>query len=462
MGLFDFFGGSKKQLASIEERLNQVDQYFNGISGNYPYINNLGTYTPGVDYDGGQMSAMRISTYFTCLLVRAEAWSTLPGSVMQDTDKGPRTAYENAAYQLIHNKPNPFQNACDFWKSVSAHIDNCGNCYAIISYSGRFQPSRIDLVENPSSVVISRTDAGNKLFIINGKVYKDWEVLHFKDLSLDGVYGCSKIEYNASTLGYAKNLRKYGTNAIGVKPPGYFSTDQGYDAVKKAEEAISKSWKDGISGGGVPLLPFGLKYNPLMISPDDAQYLDAIGATKEDIYGFMRVPPALAQNYEHATYANAEQQDLVFVKYTMLPLITNVEQECNSKLFAEGNAESKNPYYVKFNVNAFMRGDFRTRTDGYRTLIQTGVMSVNDVARLEDWPQVEGGDERYLPMNLIPLSQQKEFIKKLSEPVPTNVGDAGGGDNAQKAGRSEDILNALGIIYNTTKKNGHTVNGNGN
>lgn len=401
------------------------------VSGVYPYINNIGSYSP-FDYEGSCISpelALQISTVFTCVLVRAESLSTFPCSVKQSTDEGSRVAYEHPAYNLLHTRPNPFQTAADFWKTVSAQIDLTGNSYGIITYSGRFQPKRIDLVEDPSAVQILKTDSNNPVYEFNGRRYQSWEVLHFKDMSLDGYYGCSKIRKNAATLKYAGKLKTFGANAIGVKPPGYFATEQGYDVVKKNEDNLSKGWNEAISIGKTPLLPYGLKYMNLQILPGDAQYLEAIGATKEDIYGIFRVPPSLAQNYERATWANAEQQDLVFVKYTMLPIITNIEQECNAKLFAEGNLESDNPYYVKFNVNSLLRGDFVSRTTAYRALWERGLITGNMIADLEDWNHFEGGERRFVPMNMIPLDMVDEFVAKLTKPVNTNIEDTGGSSN---------------------------------
>lgn len=406
-------------------------------------------------------TAMRISTVYTCVLVRAESLSTLPISVLQATDKGTRKAYEHPAYNLIHNKPNPFQTSSSYWKSVSAHIDLYGNCFSVISYSGRWQPTRIKLIDDPSSVEILETEAGNAKYRYDGKVYEDYEILHFKDLSLDGYYGCSKIGYNAETIGYSKKLKTFGSNSIGKRAEGFFTTNNTFDVLKKQQEALQEGWTNAIASGKVPFLPLGLDYKKLQITPAEALYLDAINATKEDIYGMFRIPPTLAQNYERATFANAEQQDLVFVKHTMLPLITNIEQECNTKLFSEANATSERPYYVKFNINAFLRGDFTTRTQGYKTLWERGLITGNMVADLEDWDHYEGGDERFVPMNLIPLSMVPDFIGKLTAPVQSNAGNDGGSDNQERSAMSIQELIAMngynhteqsqqrqGIIYN--------------
>lgn len=427
------------------------------LNGFYSYYNSVlqNAVQSGQVLDLPITQPMRISTVFTCVLVRAESLSTLPASVKQSTSEGSITAYNHPVHKLIHDKPNPFQTAAQFWKTVSCHIDLNGECFAEITYSGRFQPTRIDIIDCPLAVEVLRTDNGSAYFRYKGKTYQDYEMLHFKDLSLDGYRGCSKLKYNEDTVGYAKKLRNFGSNAVGNKPPGYFSTEAPFDVVKAQEKNLTAGWTENISNGRVPFLPLGLKYFPLQINPGDAQYLEAIGATKEDIYGIFRVPPTLAQNYERATFANAEQQDLVFVKYTMLPIVTNIEQECNAKLFSEANYSSAQPYYVKFNVNAFIRGDFKTRTEGYRTLWERGLITGNMVADLEDWNHYEGGDRRFIPMNMIPLDKVDDFIDKLNEPVQTNVAD-GGGDNSQRSDEDQKkFLEGIDRLKRNGKLNGH-------
>jgi HK97 family phage portal protein len=438
---------ARTKLANAEQRSAYPYSLVDGV---LKSLSNL-----GVSGDGEPvitpLSAMRISTYFTCVLVRAESLASLPAHVCQYTSKGSVKAYNHPAHYLIHDRPNPFQTASDFWKTVSAHIDTQGEAIGIISWSGRWMPASITLVPDPSEVEISVSD-GRPWFRYRGVLYEDWQVLHFKDLSLDGVRGCSKVRYNAETLGYASKLKGFGKQSIGTKPPGYFSTEAPYDTIKKQQEDISKGWKEQIVAGKTPVLPFGLKYNHLMISPGDAQYLDAIAATKEDIYGICRVPPTLAQNYERATFSNAEQQDLVFIKYTMLPLITNIEQECNSKLFSEANKTSSEPYYVKFNVSAFMRGDFRSQAEGFRTLFNCGLINGDTVADLMDWNKWEGGDRRFIQMNMMPIDRVDDVVDSLTA---EKVSQENAPDAESK--RSQPLE---GFIYQY-KKNGHPVNGHG-
>jgi HK97 family phage portal protein len=424
------------------------------LSGFYSYmhqsLNNVATASSvHHHHEINQNQAMRIATLFACVLVRGESLSSLRASVLQADANGSHPAYTHPAYYLVHDRPNPFQTAADYWKSVSAHVDLDGECFAKVSYSGRYQPTQIKLIEDHCAVDVKMSASGECYYTYEGRDYADYEMLHFKDLSLDGYRGCSKIRYNAETIGYAKKLKNYGNNAIGVKPPGYFSTQAPFGIVKKQEKGLSDGWSENIANGKTPVLPMGMEYKSLQINPGDAQYLEAVDATKEDICAIMRVPPTLVQNYLRATFANAEQQDLVFVKHTMLPMITNIEQECNSKLFSEANKTSATPFYVKFNVNAFLRGDFKTRTEGYRTLWERGLITGNMVADLEDWNHFDGGDRRFVPMNMIPLDKIDDFIDKLTQPVDTNVSD--NGSNNQRSG--EDVNDFLDRI--NKKLNGH-------
>jgi HK97 family phage portal protein len=441
VGLRTFFQKlGRNRTANAEQRSGYPYSFLDGL------ISNLGAVSTEGEALVTPLTAMRVSTFYTCVLVRAESLASLPAHVCQYTSGGTIKAYNHPAHYLIHDRPNPFQTASDFWKTVSAHIDTQGEAIAIISFSGNMRPTALNLISEPREVDVIVSD-GRPWYRYKGVLYEDWQVLHFKDLSLDGLRGTSKVRYNAETLGYASKLKAFGKSAIGTKPPGYFSTEASFDTIKRQQEDLAKGWKENIAAGKTPFLPLGLKYNHLMISPGDAQYLDAINATKEDIYGICRVPPTLAQNYERATFSNAEQQDLVFIKYTMLPLITNIEQECNSKLFSESNKTSAEPYYVKFNVAAFMRGDLKSRAEFYRTLASAGLINGDTVADLEDWNKWEGGDMRFVPLNMIPLHKAEEYADKLIESLK-DVPKPSGGGNSDDEGTAKRFKALEGFIYN--------------
>src|SRR6187455_308158 len=145
MGLRQFFKNVRSlgntRLDETEQRTSQVFSLLNNELG--IYLNNIATSS---NYSPIGSSAMRVSTVFTCVMVRGESLSTLPASVKQFTSKGSITREDNNIHKLIHDRPNPYQTAAQFWKSVSIAIDLHGNAYCPVTYSGRIQPTQIDFI----------------------------------------------------------------------------------------------------------------------------------------------------------------------------------------------------------------------------------------------------------------------------------------------------------------------------
>ena len=124
-----------------------------------------------------------------------------------------------------------------------------------------------------------------------------------------------------------------------------------------------------------------------------------------------QLPPVFIQDLSHGTMANTEQQDLQVGKHTLQRWINQFEQELNAKLFGRSN----NRTYVKLNVDGLLRGDFKTRMDGYAKAIQNGVMMPNEARSREELGSAEGGDRLYIQGATVPLTQ----AASPSAPLPT-------------------------------------------
>ena len=136
--------------------------------------------------------------------------------------------------------------------------------------------------------------------------------------------------------------------------------------------------------GGICLLY--MKFTPIAIPNNEAQFLETRKFQIEEIARLYRVPLHMIGDLEHATFSNIEQQSLEFVKYTLDPWLVRWEQGLQKALLSDSE---KGQYFVKFNVDGLLRGDYASRMQGYATARQNGWMSANDIRELED-------------MNLIP------------------------------------------------------------
>lgn len=136
----------------------------------------------------------------------------------------------------------------------------------------------------------------------------------------------------------------------------------------------------------------GMKYTPISIPNNEAQFLETRKFQIEEIARLYRVPLHMIGDLEHATFSNIEQQSLEFVKYTLDPWLVRWEQGMQKALLTDSE---KGRYFIKFNVEGLLRGDYASRMQGYATARQNGWMSANDIRELEDMnaiPDDEGGN----------------------------------------------------------------------
>ena len=160
-----------------------------------------------------------------------------------------------------------------------------------------------------------------------------------------------------------------------------------------------------------------MKYTPIGISPEQAQFLETRKFQINEIARIFRVPPHMVGDLEKSSFSNIEQQSLEFVKYTLDPWVIRWEQSIQRSLL---NSEEKKKYFAKFNVEGLLRGDYQSRMNGYAIGRQNGWMSANDIRELENLdriPAEDGGDLYLINGNMLPLKNAGAFAD-----TPTNGG----------------------------------------
>ena len=152
-----------------------------------------------------------------------------------------------------------------------------------------------------------------------------------------------------------------------------------------------------------------MKYTPISINPSEAQFLETRNFQISEIARIYRVPAHMIGQLDKATFSNIEQQSLEFVVYTLRPWITRLEQAMVRRLLSE---EEKKDYFIKFNVDGLLRGDYQSRMNGYATARQNGWMSANDIRELENLDRIPaelGGDLYLINGNMTKLEDAGIF-----------------------------------------------------
>ena len=188
-----------------------------------------------------------------------------------------------------------------------------------------------------------------------------------------------------------------------------------HPSVLKDPSKLRESWQSVYGGSGntgkVVVLEEGLKYQQVSIPPEEAQFLETRKFQINEIARLYRVPPHMIGDLEKATFSNIEEQSIEFVKYTLNPWVVRWEQSLCKSLLSESE---KSRYFIKFNVDGLMRGDYESRMQGYATARQNGWLSANDIREMEDMnpiPDEEGGNLYLINGNMTKLKDAGLFGK---------------------------------------------------
>ena len=370
-----------------------------------------------------ERSAMQMTAVYSCVRILAEAIAGLPLHLYcYKEDGGKEKALGHPLYLLLHDEPNPEMSSFVFRETLMTHLLLWGNAYAQIIRNGKgevialypLMPNRMTVDRDSSgqlfySYQMSNADAPT---MPGGTVIlKPSDVLHIPGLGFDGLVGYSPIAMAKNAIGLAIATEEYGAKffANGATPGGLLE----YPGTVKDPDRVRESWNKGFSGsqnaGKVAILEEGMKYTPISIAPEQAQFLETRKFQINEIARIFRIPPHMIGDLEKSSFSNIEQQSLEFVKYTLDPWVVRWEQSLSRALFT---SEEKSQYFFKFNVEGLLRGDYQSRMNGYATARQNGWMSANDIRELENLDRIPpelGGDLYLINGNMTKLADAGIF-----------------------------------------------------
>ena len=364
-----------------------------------------------------ERTSMQMTAVYSCVRILSEAVASLPLNVYRYTESGGKEkAIDHSLYRLLHDEPNPEMSSFIFRETLMTHLLLWGNAYAQIIRNGKgeiialypLMPDRMTVDRDKNGRLYYKYTKSNDdaPTMENGSVYLDpSDVLHVPGLGFDGLVGYSPIAMAKNAIGLAIAAEEYGSKfyANGAAPSGVLE----HPGTLKDPARVRDSWNSTFGGSSnshkVAVLEEGMKYTPISISPNEAQFLETRKFQINEIARIFRVPPHMVGDLEKSSFSNIEQQSLEFVKYTLDPWVVRWEQALYRSLLSE---EEKKTLFFKFNVEGLLRGDYASRMSGYATARQNGWMSANDIRELEDLDRIPaelGGDIYLVNGNMLPL-----------------------------------------------------------
>ena len=355
-------------------------------------------------------SAIQVSAVYACVRVIAETIASLPFHVYETTENGSRRAPEHPLYRLIHDESNKEMTSFILRETMLAHLLLYGNAYCQIIRTGR---DKIDSLYPllPDKMEVDRDAGGLLTYTYTTSDGKRWrleprDVLHIPGLGFDGVMGYSPIALEKSAIGLGIAAEEYGSKFFsnGARPSGILT----HPNTVKDPAALRANWNAAYGSSSnasrVAVLEEGMTFVPLSLPNNEAQFLETRKFQVSEICRIFRVPPHMIGDLDRATFSNIEHQSIDFAVHTIRPWLVRIEQAVNRALFSE---KEKGRFYVQFNLDGLMRGDYKSRMEGYAIARQNGWMSANDIRELENMNAMsdeEGGNAYLVNGNMIPVN----------------------------------------------------------
>lgn len=385
-------------------------------------------------FGGGGVSATGITVTADMALGVPAVWAainflsdtiaSLPLQLFKEAEKGRQTATKDPLYSILHDAPNP-QWTSFRWRKYSMQntLLNGGRSYTYI------ERNRAGRVMNLWPLNPMRTKPrvrnGELEYVLRNQdesetVYSYDEIIDVPFMvGVDGVTHINPVEKLKDTVGLAIAMRNYASRFFqngGVPPLALTGPINSVAGAKRAGNDITAALQaERDDKKNVLVIPLGHELKPIGLDPEKGQLVEAQRSQVVEVARFYGLPPVFLQDLTNGTFSNTEQQDLNFVKHTLCHWLEAIEQEINLKVFSARNTTS----FVEFNVDGLLRGDFKTRMDGYATAIQNAIYTPDEVRRFENMP-AEGGDAAKLHIQgaTVPLGEQSKAQPKTPPAAP--------------------------------------------
>jgi len=353
-------------------------------------------------------TAMRQPVVIRCVAAIAGAVAKVPMQVKRRVDDRTRVdASDTAIWNILNRRPNRWQKPAQFKRMMQAHVLLRGNAYAL-KVKGALGELKELIPLHPDRVDPRQRDDLMMEFHYTRKdgrlvIFQQEEILHLFGLSLDGIKGVSVITYARETLGDAAAMAKHGSTVFrnGANVSGALKHQKRLTEEQHARlRADMQDFRQGgARNGETIILEEGMDYIRLGMSAEDTQWMEARKYTRTEIMMLFGVPPFIVGDTEKSTSwgTGLEQQKQGFADFTLEDQFIMWEEGVNIDCI---DAEADPNLYMRFNRNAYVRGDFEKRWNGYVKALQWGVFSPNKVLELEDENPREGGDIYYDPPNM--------------------------------------------------------------
>lgn len=352
----------------------------------------------------GSDNALTFTAVWAAIRLLSESVSSLPLGVFTNSDGDKIVAQNNPVYSLLKIRPNNYQSKITFLEKVMMDMLTKGNSYVRIERNRGAIPTAL-LPLNADDVKIKFID-GVLFYETGSNIYDASDILHFKTITKDGIIGLSPIDQCKNSIGWGMAVEEFGNTFFknGAKLSGVLQTDRALSetAIGRLKNSFNNVYAQLTGSNSTVVLEEGLTFKPISISAEQAQFLASRTFSIEEVARIFNIPPHMLKDLSKSSFNNIEMQSQEFVTYTLMPYLTRIEQEMNLKLFRTNEIGKT---FVEFNVNGLLRGNTKDRSEFYRTMLNIGAMSINEIRNKENMNKIADGDKHFMQLNMTTIDK---------------------------------------------------------
>lgn len=372
-------------------------------------------------------TAMGVMAVYRAVRLISQTMASLPLRVYERMEPtGKRIAENHPLAPLFRNRPNDWQTPFEWKEMMAGHLELRGNAYSEVKTDGRGRVKQL-IPLHPDRVVVKRGRVKDDSPLVvwyevrplDGPSYVLFadEMLHLRGFSTDGLTGLCPITIARETIGLAMAAQEHGARFFSnnASPGGVLSHPQKLG--KEARKALKESWEEMQSGARnahrIAVLEEGLTWTAVGLTNKDAEFIDSRKFQVTEIARMFDLPPHKLMDLERGTFTNIEHQSIEWLQDCIRPRAVRWEEAAARDCLLPSDEDR---YFLRFNLEGLLRGDSAARGEFYTKLFTIGALSVNDIREKEDMNPVDGGEERFVPLNMVPLSRASDALDLPSAP----------------------------------------------
>lgn len=354
-----------------------------------------------------EFTALNNSAVWSAVRVISEGVASLPLILYRKDGDGRRRAKDHPLYHVLQDMPSEDVPALAFREAMMAHALLWGNAYAEVERNLSGNVTSLHILR-PDWMRPRRDDAGNLVYEYRHpsqgvSEHYPRDIFHLRGLGFDGLLGYSVVKVAKESLGLGQAAERFGAKLFGsgarpsgvLEHPGTLSDD----AARRLKNDFERSHASIENAHRIAVLEEGMKWTPLSIPPEEAQFLQTREFQIAEIARWFNLPLSKLR-VAGSSYASLEAENLVFLTETLRPWLIRWEQEIWAKLLQPWERDC---YHAEHHVDALLRADQASRYNAYAVGRNWGWLSVNQIRAMEGMDPIAGGDEYLQPLNMQPI-----------------------------------------------------------